>query len=148
MVLYSFPENPCNWGMLPQTILVQEKLLYELYKVWSESSCQFFRQEVVKWACQGRIQRGFMGFSRTPLWLEISFSWEFLDKFDESGTLSIWWVWDTFHYTSLNKSILLPVNVCKIAGWEANSVDLDQTPRSAASDLGLHCLPRPVCPNT
>ena len=22
----------------------------------------------------------------------------------------------------------------------ANSVDLDQTPRSAASDLGLHCL--------
>ena len=22
-----------------------------------------------------------------------------------------------------------------------NSVDLDQTPRSAASDLGLHCLP-------
>ena len=38
----------------------------------------------------------------------------------------------------------------------ANSVDPDQTPRSAASDLGLHCsaasflvlqcLPRPVCP--
>ena len=24
----------------------------------------------------------------------------------------------------------------------ANSVDLDQTPRSAATDLGLHCLPR------
>ena len=23
----------------------------------------------------------------------------------------------------------------------ANSVDTDQTPRSAASDLGLHCLP-------
>ena len=23
----------------------------------------------------------------------------------------------------------------------ANSVDSDQTPRSAASDLGLHCLP-------
>ena len=27
-----------------------------------------------------------------------------------------------------------------------NSVDPDQTPRSAASDLGLHCLPRSVCP--
>ena len=25
----------------------------------------------------------------------------------------------------------------------ANSVDPDQTPRSAASDLGLHCLYRP-----
>ena len=30
----------------------------------------------------------------------------------------------------------------------ANSGDADQTPRSAASDLGLHCLIRPVCPNT
>ena len=30
----------------------------------------------------------------------------------------------------------------------ANSVDTDQTPRSAASDLGLHCLHRPVNPNT
>ena len=28
------------------------------------------------------------------------------------------------------------------------SVDPDQTPRSAASDLDLHCLLRPVCPNT
>ena len=30
----------------------------------------------------------------------------------------------------------------------ANSVDPDQTTRSAASDLGLHCLFRSVCPNT
>ena len=30
----------------------------------------------------------------------------------------------------------------------ANSVDPDQRPLSAASDLGLHCLQRPVCPNT
>ena len=30
----------------------------------------------------------------------------------------------------------------------ANSVDPDQTPRSAASDLGLHGLFRPGCPNT
>ena len=28
-----------------------------------------------------------------------------------------------------------------------NSVDPDQTaPREEQSDLGLHCLPRPVCP--
>ena len=37
--------------------------------------------------------------------------------------------------------------VCKITGWVANRVDPDQTPRSAASDQGLHCLLRPVCPN-
>ena len=35
----------------------------------------------------------------------------------------------------------------KIAGWVANSVDPDETPRSAASHLGLNCLLRPVCPN-
>ena len=33
------------------------------------------------------------------------------------------------------------LSVClKYTGWTANSVDPDQTPRSAASDLGLHCL--------
>ena len=30
----------------------------------------------------------------------------------------------------------------------ANSVGPDQTLHSAASDLGLHCLQRPICPNT
>ena len=30
----------------------------------------------------------------------------------------------------------------------ANSVDPDETLHSAASHLGLHCLLRPVCPNT
>ena len=29
----------------------------------------------------------------------------------------------------------------------ANSVDSDETPRSAASHLGLYCLLRPVCLN-
>ena len=32
----------------------------------------------------------------------------------------------------------------KTAGWVANSVDPDQTPRSAASDLGLHGLPMSI----
>ena len=40
------------------------------------------------------------------------------------------------------------LQVClQIAGRVANSVGLDQTPRSVASDLGLHCLPMPVYPN-
>ena len=30
----------------------------------------------------------------------------------------------------------------------ANSVDPDQMPQSAASDVGLHRLQRPICPNT
>ena len=30
----------------------------------------------------------------------------------------------------------------------ANSVDLDQMPHSAVSDLGLYCLQRSICPNT
>ena len=36
----------------------------------------------------------------------------------------------------------------KIAGCVIDNVDLDQMQHSAASDLGLHCLLRPVCPNT
>ena len=30
----------------------------------------------------------------------------------------------------------------------ANSVDPDHRPRTAASDVGLHCLQRAICPNT
>ena len=36
----------------------------------------------------------------------------------------------------------------KSAGCVANSVDPDQMLQHAASDLGLHCLLMPVCPNT
>ena len=39
------------------------------------------------------------------------------------------------------------LDVYKIAGCVANSVDRDQTSHSAASDLGLHCLLRPAWPN-
>ena len=49
-------------------------------------------------------------------------------------------IWtSTIHY---------PMLCLNIAGWVANSVDPDETPRSAASHLGLNCLLRPVCPNT
>ena len=45
--------------------------------------------------------------------------------------------------------ILLPADVFKhCAGLVAISVDPDQTPQNAASDLGLHCLLRLSCPNT
>ena len=39
---------------------------------------------------------------------------------------------------------LLPNIVTKIAGFVANGVDPDETPRFAASHLGLHGLLRPV----
>ena len=41
------------------------------------------------------------------------------------------------------KSFLLSVDAHKIPEWMTNSVDPDQTPQSAASDLGLHYLLRP-----
>ena len=53
------------------------------------------------------------------------------------------------YYISLQQVHLgLLGNMCKIVGRVTNSVDPDQTFCSAASDLGLHCLLRPVCPNT
>ena len=81
------------------------------------------------WRCQSN-----------PIWLKISFAKEIVDKFDKFGTV--------FQIRFFNKSIVIPENVCKIARCVANSVDPDQTPRSAVSDLGLHCLLRSVCPNT
>ena len=36
----------------------------------------------------------------------------------------------------------------KDANGIANSEDSDQTAPQGQSDLGLHCLPRPVCPKT
>ena len=36
----------------------------------------------------------------------------------------------------------------KIAGWVANIVDLDEMLQSEASHLDLHCLLRPIGPNT
>ena len=43
---------------------------------------------------------------------------------------------------------ILPVDVPKKSvGCVANSVDPDQMLHSATSDLGLHCLLRPVSPN-
>ena len=47
----------------------------------------------------------------------------------------------TLYFSKLfKKSILLTVYVFKVAGCVANGVDPDQTPRFAASDLGLHNL--------
>ena len=46
-----------------------------------------------------------------------------------------------------NMVLILKCNWCLKAARVANSVDLDQTPHSVASDLGLLCLLRPVCPN-
>ena len=44
----------------------------------------------------------------------------------------------------LKKSILLSADVSDSAGQVANSVDHDQMLQNVASDLGLHCLLRPV----
>ena len=43
---------------------------------------------------------------------------------------------------------LQPVFVCKKSGELADSVHSDQMPRSATSDLDLHCFLMPVCPST
>ena len=81
---------------------------------------------------QGQIQREFEG-SAEPF---LDSKFHFHDKF---GTL--------FLILLFNKPILLPVNVCRIAWLVASSVNPDQTPHSAASNLGLHCLLRAVCLN-
>ena len=68
--------------------------------------------------------------------------YRFYPKYSDTSTpyhvcSKIWT--STIHY---------PMLCLKIAGWVANSVDPDETPRFAASHLDLYCLLRPVCPNT
>ena len=51
--------------------------------------------------------------------------------------------------TFLLKNIgTLWVDMSKNCQMSANSIDTDQMLQTAASDLGFHCLHRPVCPNT
>ena len=69
----------------------------------------------------GADSEGIRGFSRYPIWLKISFSWKISDKTDK--------FWMLFLILFFNNSILLPVSVCKIAEWVANSVDPDQPQR-------------------
>ena len=55
-----------------------------------------------------------------------------------------------FLFNSLDRSISHRRDICcfllllcfiEVPVHNANNVDTDQTPRSAASDVGLHCLP-------
>ena len=57
----------------------------------------------------------------------------------DSSTITLWI--DTFPIKGLPESFLLLPCFIEIHILNANNVDPDQTPRSAASDLGLHCLP-------
>ena len=50
-----------------------------------------------------------------------------------------------YNWTSPFYNLLVRLQTSR---WETNHVDPDQTPRFAASDLGLHCLHRPICPTT
>ena len=106
-----------------------------------------------------RPRHGFRGGSRKgggggvvePL-LTKSFNFmEILDTSDKFGIPYLPWIVASrkiFLVILFNKFVLLLINVCKIAIRVANSVYPDQTPRSAASDLGLHCLLWTVFPNT
>ena len=104
-------------------------------------------------AFQGRIHMGFGG-SIEPLRLKISFSRETLDTFYNFRIPYLPQIFTalTFYRILLfNQSILLPVNVCKIARWVANSVD---PPWSDAAFCGVWsgstlfaqaCLSQYVC---
>ena len=63
---------------------------------------------------QGRIHRGFVGFSRTPL-TQNFITWEILDKFGNTVFPEIFTLFTLVRL--FNKSIILPLNACKMVGW-------------------------------
>ena len=102
------------------------------------------------------MQQEFIGCSwgsvESPIDSKFHFSWEVLEMF---------YIWDTviapkiriphsFTNISLQQAHFTTYECVKKCWqkWVANSVDPDQTPRTAASDLGLRCLLRPAFRNT
>ena len=61
------------------------------------------------------------------------------------SSTSLWNAYSYKHYEDIQ--FYYPLMCVDICGWTAKSADHDQTPCPVASDLGLHCLARPVCPN-
>ena len=55
---------------------------------------------------------------------------------------------DTILANWTQSSLILSVDVFKKTGSVANSLEPDQTPRSAASDLALNCFRKPSLQNT
>ena len=58
------------------------------------------------------------------------------------STLTLWT--DPFQSKGCLVSFYYYHTLYKIPVFNANSVDPNQTPHSAASDLSLHCLPMPI----
>ena len=56
----------------------------------------------------------------------------------DSSTLALWT--GPFPISEVSYQFLLLPCFIKITVFNVNSIDPDQTPHSAASDLGLHCL--------
>ena len=106
-------------------------------------------QSVIWWCCLGSVKgkADLLLFLPLLLWIKSLFFfnqtiYRIYPKYSDTSTpyhicSKIWT--STIHY---------PMLCLKIAGWVANSVDPDETPRSAVSHLGLYRLLRPVCPNT
>ena len=105
------------------TSLTKNSLKGNVIVFWSRLRCKLWNgYSVWNWKCN-------MKYRIYPKYSDTSTPYHICSK--------IWT--STIHY---------PMLCLKIAGWVANSVDPDETPRSAASHLGLYCLLRPVCPNT
>ena len=108
-------------------IKLLQSCLIRVHTVQHSLTTLWAQYKAIKWACWNfriNMVTVFTLSIRTPQLL----------------TIHVPKIWtSTIHY---------PMLCLKIAGWVANSVDPDETPRSAASHLGLYCLLRPVCPNT
>ena len=84
---------------------------------------------------QGRIQRRRGKVRMNPFDNKFLFHGKFWTHYINLG-YSILNVHTPYLLLYINKSILLSVNKCKMAGWVANSVDPDQTLRVVASYRG------------
>ena len=132
-------------------LLAKTQIRLRMRAVWSESSLSVWRtiRSIAAHSVVSKSSKLIAAKNHTSLCIHIvcleNFSWRSVDTV---FTLCI--RTPPYHICSKiwTSTIHYPMLCLKIAGWVANSIDTVETPRSAASLLGLNCLFRPVCPNT
>ena len=74
-------------------------------------------------------------------------NWSGSTLFAKTGYIS-WFSRTRVNIFVWTSTIYYPMLYLKLAGWVGNSIEPDEMPYFAAFYLGLHCLLRPVSPNT
>ena len=146
-LIWAFAIRIWHKGSLPRDIIDRADISCQLGVIWVSVNINVYFRFGIMWRHEPVVSvSSTFTVYRYSVYFDIPTSrhveYHIYPKYSDTSTHHHTWskIWTfTIYYSML---------CLKIAGWVANSVDPDETPRSAASHLGLHGLLRPVCLNT